>query len=256
MNDIVNDGINDAVTYESRDGVAIISINRPDRMNAIGPEVEAGLARAFRRLNDSEEDRVGILTGTGSKAFSAGKDMHSEAPPDYRSFTPGVGIALDKPLIAAVSGWCVGGAIVLVLMCDLCVVTEDAKFTYPEAKLGFAGGMIASLAARVPHKIAMELMLLGEIITAERAYQVGFANRIVPPGQHVDAAMVMAQRLAGNAPLVMGMLKRLAAATIPQSPVETAGHAWRENERVFRSEDFQEGLASFKQKRTPQFKGA
>lgn len=247
--------MNDAVTYESRDGIAVITINRPDRMNAIGPEVEAGLAKAWQRLADSPEDRVGILTGAGTKAFSAGKDMHSEAPPDYRSFTPGVGVVIDKPLIAAVSGWCIGGAIVLVAMCDLCVVTEDAKFTYPEAKMGFAGGMIASLASRIPHKVAMELMLLGEVIDAQRAYQVGLANRLVPAGQHMEEALKLARRLADNAPLVVSMLKRMAAATIAQSPVETAGHAWRENERVFRSQDFQEGLESFKQKRLPIFTG-
>jgi enoyl-CoA hydratase/carnithine racemase len=135
--------MDEAVTYESRDGIAVITINRPDRLNAIGPEVEAGLKNAWERLRDSEEDRVGILTGAGSKAFSAGKDMKSSAPPDYRSFTPGVGVLIEKPLVAAISGWCIGGAIVLAQMCDLCVATEDARFKYPEATMGFAGGMIA-----------------------------------------------------------------------------------------------------------------
>jgi enoyl-CoA hydratase/carnithine racemase len=247
--------VNDAVTYESNEGIAVISINRPDRLNAIGPEVEKGLAQAWHRLNESDEDRVGILTGVGDKAFSAGRDMQSTAPPDYRSFTPGVGVMLEKPLIAAVSGWCIGGAIVLVQMCDLCVATEDAKFTYPEAKMGFAGGMIASLAARIPVKIAMELMLLGEVVDARRAYEVGMVNRLVPAGQHMEEAMKLARRLASNAPLVMSMLKRLTAATIPQSPVEISGHAWRENERVFQSEDFREGLGSFAEKRAPKFRG-
>src|SRR3546814_9547568 len=129
--------------------------------------------------------------------------MKSSAPPDYRSFTPGVGVDLDKPIISAVSGWCVGGAVVLAQMCDLCVATEDAKFTYPEAKLGFAGGMIASLASRIPVKVAMELMLLGEVIDAQRAYDVGMVNRVVPNGQHIEEAMKMARRLAANAPVVM-----------------------------------------------------
>ncbi len=247
--------MNDAVIYESKDGIAVISINRPDRLNAIGSEVEAGLRQAWERLRDSEEDRVGILTGVGGKAFSAGKDMKSTEPPDYRSFTPGVGVLIEKPLIAAVSGWCIGGANVLMLMCDLCVATEDAKFTYPEAKMGFAGGMIASSVARIPHKIAMELMLLGEVIDARRAYEVGMVNRLVPAGQHLQEAMKLARRLADNAPLVMTMLQRLAAATMPQSPVEAAGHAWRENERVFQSKDFQEGLSAFAEKRGPKFTG-
>lgn len=247
--------MNDAVTYESRDGVAVITINRPDRLNAIGPEVEAGLADAWMRLNDSPDDRVGILTAAGSRAFSSGRDRDAQSPPDYRSFTPNVGVALDKPLIAAVSGWCVGGALVLVAMCDLCVATRDARFTYPEPKLGFAGGMIASLAARIPHKVAMELMLLGEVVDAQRAYEVGLVNRLAEPGAHLEEAMKLARRLAANAPLVMAMLKRFAAATVPQSPVETAGLAWRETERVFRSADYQEGLASFRDKRDPRFAG-
>lgn len=247
--------MDEAVTYKSQDGIAVIAINRPDRLNAIGPEVETGLKSAWERLRDSEEDRVGILTGVGNKAFSAGKDMKSSAPPDYRSFTPGVGVLIEKPLIAAISGWCIGGAIVLAQMCDLCVATEDAKFKYPEATMGFAGGMIASLAGRIPLKIAMELMLLGEVIDARRAYDVGMINRVVPAGQHMQEAMRLASRLADNAPLVMTMLKRFAAATVPQSPVEAAGHAWRENESVFRSLDFQEGLDSFEQRRKPIFKG-
>lgn len=247
--------MNEAVTYESREGIAVITINRPERLNAIGPEAEAGLRAAWERLRDSPEDRVGILTGAGSKAFSAGRDMKSSAPPDYRSFTPGVGVLIEKPVIAAVSGWCIGGAVVLAQFCDLCVATEDAKFRYPEATLGFAGGMIASLATRVPLKVAMELMLTGEVIDARRAYDVGMVNQVVPAGQHLESALKMAHRLARNAPLVISMLKRLVAATVPQSPVEIAGHAWRENERVFSSHDFQEGLLSFSEKRQPTFNG-
>jgi len=247
--------MSEAVTYESRDGIAVITINRPERLNAIGPEVEAGLAAAWTRLNDSPEDRVGILTAAGTRAFSSGRDRDATSPPDYRSFTPNVGVALDKPLIAAVSGWCVGGALVLVAMCDLCVATRDARFTYPEPQIGFAGGMIASLAARIPHKVAMEIMLLGEVLDAQRAYDVGLVNRLAEPGEHMEEAMKLARRLAANAPLVMGMLKHFAAATVPQSPVEQAGLAWRETERVFRSADYQEGLASFRDKRKPTFGG-
>lgn len=246
---------NDVVTYESREGVATITINRPDRLNAISAEVEQGLQQAWLRFNASDEDRVAVLTGAGDRAFSSGRDRETTAPPDYRRFTPGAVIEVDKPIIAAVAGWCVGGAVVLVQMADLCVAADNTKFVYPEAKMGFAGGMIAGLAGRIPHKIAMELMLLGEEIGVERAYQAGFVNRVVPVGQQVLEAQAMARRMATHAPLVMGMLKRFAADVLPKSPVEKSVMALRETEAVFSSADFQEGLTSLREKRPPRFAG-
>ena len=245
----------DEVTYHSHDGVATITINRPQRMNAINVGVEQGLEAAWRRFANSPQDKVAVLTGAGDKAFSSGRDKDVTAPPDFRRFTPGVYIPLDKPVIAAVAGWCVGGALVLVQMADLCVAAENAKFVYPEVKLGFAGGLIASLPGRIPHKIAMELMLLGEEITAERAYQVGFVNRVVPVGQQVVEAQAMARRMAQHAPLVMGMLKTFADDVLPKGPIEKTVHALRETERVFTSHDFQEGLQRLREKRPPKFKG-
>ena len=245
----------EVVTYESRDGVAIITINRPERMNAINTEVEDALEQAWRRFAASDEDRVGILTGAGDRAFSAGRDRDVTAPPDFRRFTPGVMVPIDKPLIAAVGGWCVGGSIVLVQMCDLCVASENAKFVYPEAKLGFAGGLIASMVGRIPHKIAMELMLLGEEITAQRAYEVGFVNRLVPQGLHLVEAEKMARRMADHAPLVMSMFKRLTNEVLPKGPVEQGIFAMRETEAVFSSADFTEGLAAIRENRKPAFQG-
>lgn len=246
---------NDAVTYTSHEGVATICINRPDKLNAINAEVEQGLQAAWLRFNASDEDRVAVLTGAGDRAFSAGRDLATTAPPDYRRFTPGVVIQVDKPVIAAVAGWCVGGALVLVQMCDLCVAAENTRFTYPESKMGFAGGLVGSLAGRIPHKVAMELMLMGEEISAERAYQVGFVNRVVPVGQQLVEAQAIARRLAEHAPLVLGMLKRFANDVLPKGPVERGALALRETEAVFGSADFAEGLASLREKRKPKFSG-
>ncbi|MGE0718328.1 MAG: enoyl-CoA hydratase/isomerase family protein [Alphaproteobacteria bacterium] len=242
----------DAVLYQSRDRVATITINRPAKANALNQAVADGLAAAFRRLNTSD-DRVGIVTGAGAKAFSGGADL--DAPPELRRFMPGVGIEVEKPLIAAVSGWCVGGAVVIVQMCDLCVATEGARFIYPEAKLGFTGGLISSLAARIPHKIAMEFILLGETLTAQRAYEAGFVNRVVPEGQHIAAAEEWATKLAGMAPMVLTTLKRFAGEVLPKGPTERAGRALRETEAVWASDDFREGLAAFREKRPPSYDG-
>ncbi|MEI6612055.1 enoyl-CoA hydratase-related protein [Polynucleobacter sp.] len=243
-----------AVTYESNNNIALITINRPERLNAINEEVEVGLANAWRKFNQSN-DRVAVLTGAGDKAFSVGKDLEYKAFPEFRRFVPGCDIEVRKPIVAAVSGWCIGGAITLVQMADLCVASETAKFTYPEAKLGFAGGLIAGLVSRIPHKVAMELMLLGEEISAERAYQVGLVNKLTPPGEHLKGALIYAERLAKNAPLVLEMLKTFGIRTLPKSPMEEASFALREVDLIKDSSDRLEGLDSFSSKRQPQYKG-
>lgn len=246
--------MNEAVSYESRERIAIITINRPDRMNSINEAVELGLAAAWRRFNDSD-DLVAVLTGAGERAFSVGKDLNYEATPDYRRFTPGFDIDVRKPIVAAVGGWCLGGGLTLMMMCDLCVASENARFGYPEAKVGLAGGLIAPLASRIPHKVAMELMLLGDDIDVQRAHQVGLVNKIVPQGQHLEGAMEYARRLAQNAPMVLDMLKLFANEVLPKGPMGHASHAMRVVEAVMASEDRYEGMRAAKEKRPPQFKG-
>ena len=241
------------VSYQSNGRIAVITIERPDKLNALNPAVGDGLAQAWRRLNDSD-DRVAILTGAGEKAFTVGADL--DDPPEIWPFAPGVGVGVDKPIVAAVNGWCVGGGVVLVQFCDLCVASDSAQFSYPEAKIGFSGGLISSIAARMPHKIAMEFMLLGEPMSAERAYQVGFVNKVVPADQLMAAAYDYAERLAANAPLVLAMLKRHVAAVLPKGPAELAGLARRDVARTFASEDLKEGIAGFREKRKPEFSGS
>ena len=187
------------------------------------------------------------------QAFSAGADLNDSA--EMYPYVPGVGITVDKPIVCAVNGLCIGGAMVLVQFCDLAVAAEDAWFSYPEAKIGFTGGLITSLAARIPHKIAMELMLVGERMTAQRAYEVGFLNRVVPRAQLMDAAMEYAAKLAVNSPLVMQTIKQFVGRTLPKGPTEMAAYARHMTERTFSSEDLAEGLAAFNEKRTPDFKG-
>src|SRR6266702_5124065 len=121
-----------------------------------------------------------------------------------------LGVELDKPVIAATSGWVVGGGFVLVQMADMCIASETTRFIYPEAKIGTTAGGVASVVARMPHKIAMEFLLVGDELSAECAYQIGFVNRVAPKGQHVALAQEMAAKIAGNAPLVVQALKKLA----------------------------------------------
>ena len=241
------------IVTDHDDGTTVIAINRPDRRNAICADTALELQRAFAAF-DASSQRVAVLTGTGNEAFSGGADV-SNLPELWRC-VPTIGITTEKPIIAAVGGWCVGGALVMAMMCDLLVAAENAKFSYPEAKLGFTGGIIAGLAARIPHKVAMEMILLCRTMDARRAYAVGFANEIVPVGEQVSAALAMARELAGFAPLVLTTLKRFVTESIlPQGPSERAGRAQRDLARVRESEDGREGLRAFKEKRPPRYQG-
>ena len=239
-----------AVTYEVVDQVAIITLNRPDQRNAINNDIANGLRAAWERLNAGNE-RVAILTHAGEH-FSVGVDVKAPAE-DFPACVPNVGVRLQKPLIAAVSGWTVGGAVVMVQMADLCVAADNTKFMFPEAKVGFTGALIAGLAARIPHKVAMELMLLGEELGAERAYQIGLVNKVVPPSQLRGAAMLYASRLAENAPMVLSLLREFVSDVLPQGPAEHAARGRLAISRVRLSEDAKEGVASFKEKRKPRF---
>jgi enoyl-CoA hydratase len=183
----------DAVSYVVEDDIAIITIERPEVRNALNEAVVGGLQAAWRRFAEGDE-RAAVLAARGDH-FSVGLDL-KDPPPDMWRAVPGIGVDLVKPVICATRGWCVGGAMVLMQMSDLCVAATSTRFLYPEAKVGVTGGLIAGLAARVPPKIAMEIMLLGEPMDAARAYQVGLVNRVVPDGEEVDAAKAMARTIA------------------------------------------------------------
>ena len=240
------------VTTEQRGLVSIIRINRPEKLNAISSGVAVELQQAFQAF-DTSDQRVAILSGAGERAFTSGADV-TDLPELWRAI-PTVGFTTDKPIIAATSGWCVGGGIVMVMMCDLMVSTESTVFYYPEAKLGITGGMISSLVSRVPHKLAMEMMLLGTKVSAQRAYDVGFVNRVVPNGQHEMEALAMANELLDSAPLVIGALKRLAAEVMPVGPVERMAAVSATLGRVRASDDMQEGIKAHRERRKPNFRG-
>ena len=244
------------VTYTSDEGIATITLNRPDKMNALSNGLIAELVEAFQRLQDSE-DRVCILTGAGERAFSVGADLRDPPrDPELWECMPGVGVFLDKPVIAAVNGYCVGGAFCLVEFCDLAVADETADFFYPEAQIGFCGGLIAGLAARIPHKLAMEFMMTGAHISARRAADIGMINQATPKGGHIEAAMGYATVLRDSAPIVLRTLKRFVRDTVvARGPSELQGLARRELLAISRSEDQKEGGRAFREKRAPAFSG-
>lgn len=235
------------------DKVTVISINREAKRNAIRARTAVELQQAFAEF-DASEQRVAILAGEGERSFCAGADVNEV--PEFWRCVPTVGIATEKPIICAVSGWCVGGGLVMAMMSDFIVASTTARFYYPEAKIGIAQGMIAGLAARIPVKVAMEVMLLARELDAARAYQVGLVNEVVPEGQHLEKAIAMAHELADMAPLVLAMLKRFVTrGVLPIGPSEQFGLVRRDMEEVAQSEDIKEGFKAFQEKRKPQFIG-
>ncbi len=244
------------VTYESNDRIAVITINRADKLNALTGDVVTGIRNALIQLNDGD-DRCAIIRGAGNRAFSVGADLKDPPrDPGLWECMPGVGVDVDKPLIAAVSGYCVGGAYCLVQFCDIAVADETADFFYPEAQIGFCGGLIAGLAARLPQKIAVEFMMTGKHFDAQRAYNVGMVNKVMPKGQLMAGAMEYAEIFRDSAPLVLATLKRFVRnEVINRGPSEQSALAQRDLLTISRSEDQQEGGRAFREKRKPMFKG-
>ena len=241
------------VTVEKRGPVSVIAINRPEKLNAINKAVAIELQQAFAAF-DASAQRVAVLAGAGGRAFSAGADV-TDLPELWRC-VPTVGIKTEKPVIAAVAGWCIGGGLVMAMMCDLLVAAENARFSYPEGKVGITGGMIAGLAARIPHKIAMEIMLLGEPVDAERAYQAGLANRIVTNGSEIEEAVALGLKMVELAPLALATMKRFVNDhVLPKGPAELASRFGAELAAVRNSADAAEGVRAFKERRKPRYEG-
>jgi len=241
------------VRYDSAGHVATIIMDRSSAHNALNNDLCDELRQAWLRFRDSD-DRVAVLAAGEDAYFSVGADV-KDFPANMWHAVPGLGVELDKPVIAATSGWVVGGGFVLVQMADICVASETTRFIYPEAKIGTTAGGISSVVVRMPHKVAMEFLLVGEELSVERAYQIGFVNRIAPKGQHVALAQEMAAKIAANAPLVVQSLKKLARDVMPKGPLETVAEVRRQLDAVRESDDLKEGVNAFKEKRKPRFEG-
>ena len=242
-----------SVTHTSSDGISVITIDRADRMNALNEDVIQGLNRALKDFENGD-DRVAIIHAAGDRAFSVGADI-KDPPKEMWMGVPSVGVHMTKPVIAAVHGWCIGGAYCIVQMCDLVVASETTIFKYPEAQVGFTGGLVASAVARIPHKIAMEFLLLGQDFSAERARDAGMVNQVVPKGTELESAMAYARILAVSAPLVVETLKRFSLETLNKSPAEAGAISREQLLKVRDSADGEEGRVAFRGKRTPQFTG-
>jgi enoyl-CoA hydratase len=248
------------VLTDRRDGVQVITINRPQARNAIDRATAEGIAAALDELDGEQSLRVGVITGAGN--FSAGMDLKAFARgerPHSDSRGPG-GIAQKpprKPLIAAIEGYAVALGFEIVLACDLIVAGRDARFGLPEAKrslVAAAGGLIR-LPRRVPYHVAMELALTGDFIDAQRAEQLGLVNRLTEPGEALDGALELAAMLLRNGPLALDASKQIVRASVDWTEEEAWAKQGEAAAAVFQSEDAQEGARAFAEKRDPVWKG-
>jgi enoyl-CoA hydratase len=249
------------VLTEVADGVAVITINRPEARNAVNGAVARGIAAALDELDSRADVRVLVLTGAGG-TFSAGMDLKGfltgDAPVSGdRGFGGIVERPPVKPVIAAVEGYALAGGFELALACDLVVASEAAKFGLPEVRRGLvagAGGLLR-LPRRIPYHLAMEIALTGEHFPAERLYAAGLVNLLVPAGEALSGAARLAQRVALGAPLALAATKRVVA----QAADWDSGEAFTRQREiinpVFSSADAREGALAFAEKRPPTWRG-
>jgi enoyl-CoA hydratase len=248
--------------YERRDRVAIITINRPDAMNAFTAEMLRAMDAAFADFSADPELWVAILTAAGEKTFSAGMDLKEAIPLlqggdelGYGDHTKRPFSDVFKPIIAAVNGFCIAGGLEFLQGTDIRIAAEHATFGLGEVRWGIipTGGSHVRLPRQIPWAVAMELLLTGKPIDAKRAYDIGLVNRVVPAGELMPTALEWADTICKNGPLAVRTAKEIAVRALGLE----AGFVLEKalGARVFGSEDAVEGPRAFAEKRPPRFTG-
>ena len=253
--------MSDEVLRERRGHVEILTINRPEARNAINRATALALDAALSDCEGDDDVWVVVLTGAGDKAFSAGMDLKAFAAGEFPITDNGFGgitqRAFPKPIIAAANGAALAGGFEIMISCDMVVAADHAKFGIPEAQRGLiaGGGGLIRLAKRIPLAIAYEMALTADPIDADRAYELGLVNRVVPGDEVLDAAVALAERIAQNAPLAVRVSKDVMRTSLEMTELES----WELNTSSFgmiaRSADALEGAVAFAEKRPPQWQG-
>lgn len=250
------------ILYEQHGAVALITFNRPAKLNAFDIETLELFERRWREAAEDDTVLALVITGAGDRAFSAGGDLGELIP---RVAAGTFDVVTDstkrflsdcfKPVVAAVNGICTAGGLEILLGTDLRIASERATFGLGEVRWGVipGAGSHVRLPRQVPWAIAMQLLLTGDPIDARRAYEVGLVNEVVPHGEERDRALALAERLTRNGPLAMRTAKEIAVRALDLEPGFVLEHAL--TGRVMRSEDAKEGPRAFVERRPPDFKG-
>lgn len=251
-----------AVLFDARDdGIAVITLNKPETRNCLDRDVRAGLFAAWERFDNDPALRVAILTAVGDKAFCAGGDLEEmvgtgmAVPPRDMFPVPYDTVELTKPTIAAVNGVAFAGGWMIAQACDLCVASTNATFAITEVKVGRSSPWAAPLIHMIPQRIMMEILLTGKPITAQRAYEIGLVNRIVEPDELLESALALAHDILAGAPLSVQAAREtvmLSTEMGRSAALQAARHASVE---CYHSDDAQEGPRAFSEKRQPQWEG-
>jgi enoyl-CoA hydratase/carnithine racemase len=245
------------VLYEVSGAVAIVTINRPEKRNALNLAACEAMQDCWQRIESDPAVRAGIVTGAGDKAFCAGFDItekNVDGRPRTEDFTPrpGTNPVTEKPLIAAVNGLAMAAGMALVEACDLCVAADHAWFSLPEVKLGIGLEPFVQSLWTLPQRVLFELLVTGDRLSAERAYQLGFVNRLASAGDLMETALGLARTVADNAPLVVRASKAMIyggqRAMGMDQALAAAGDAFRP---VSSSADAREGYRAWMEKRPP-----
>ena len=248
------------IGYEVRDSVAVITLQRPERLNAMYAQMREGIVAAFKRFDADDAARVAILTGAG-RAFCAGADLKEMAdtglgtPPPQSIPHLGRTFNVSKPTIAQVNGIAFAGGFLLAQMCDLCTASTNAEFGLTEVRWGRGAPWATPLIWMLPQRIMMELLITGATMPAQRAYELGFVNRIAPPEKLADETMALARVIVANAPLGVKAGRQLTymATEMGRSAAFPVGDFCFE--AAYNSEDAIEGPRAFREKRPPKWTG-
>jgi crotonobetainyl-CoA hydratase len=254
------------VRLEVHNHVATVTLSRPEALNAVDLATEAELQALWSELERRRDVRVIVLTGEGEKAFCVGADLKNPAIKgvDYwAAARPGGfgGIALREtlniPVIARVNGYALGGGFEMVLGCDIVVACEEASFGLPEALVGrmpLDGGMTL-LQRQIPYRQAMGMLMTGQRITARRALEIGLVNEVVPRAELDTAVQTWVDKVLACAPLSVQAIKQVVRLTSTLSPAQAQAMRLPVLVEALRSEDADEGVSAFQEKRKPQWKG-